>query len=82
MRYAEQILQASVHGLFDRMPLLVGFHVGEDLSLEVIEFDRCPGFTPSAELYEEIAEALAEAIDEQAEALELVRNRTFARTLQ
>ena len=82
MGYAEQILQASVHGLFDRMPLLVGFHVGEDLSLEAIEFDRLPGFTPTAELYEEIAEALAEAIDEQAEALELLRNRTFARTLQ
>ena len=82
MRQAEQILQASVHGLFERMPLLVGFHVGDDLSLAEIEFDRWPGFTPSDELYEEIAAALLEAIDERAEALELVRNRTFARTLQ
>ena len=82
MKHTEQIVQASVLGLFNRVPLLAGFHVGDDLSLVEIEFDRLPGFTPSEELYEEIASALLEAIDERGEALELLRNRTFARTLQ
>ena len=78
----EAILQSSVNALFRRMPLLVGFHVGDDLSLAEIEFDRCPGFTPGEEQYEEIASALLEAFDEREDALDLLRNRTFARTLQ
>lgn len=82
MRHAEQIVQASVLGLFSRMPMLAGFHVADDLSLVEIEFDGWPGFTPSDELYEEIADALLGALDEGGEALHLIRNRTFARTLQ
>ena len=52
------------------------------MALTEIEFDRFPGFTPTEELYEEIASALLETLDERADALELLRNRTFARTLQ
>jgi hypothetical protein len=75
-------VESSVTALFRRMPLLAGFHVGDDLSLAEIEFDRWPGFTPGEELYEEIANALMEAIDDDRNAVELVRNRTFARSLQ
>ena len=82
MQRAEAVVQSSITALFHRMPLLVGFHVGDDLTLESIEFDRWPGFTPSDELYADIARALIQAIEERAEALELLRNRTFARTLQ
>jgi hypothetical protein len=82
MKHAEQIVQASILGLFNRVPMLAGFHVADDLSLLEVEFEHLPGFTPSAELYEEIASALLEAFDEREEALELMRNRTFARTLQ
>jgi hypothetical protein len=82
MERAEAVVQSSITALFRRLPLLAGFHVGDDLTLESIEFDRWPGFTPTEELYDEIAKALLAAIDEREEALELLRNRTFARTLQ
>lgn len=78
----EAIVQSKVSELFQRMPLLAGFHVADDMALIEIEFERLPGFTPSEEIYEEIASALLEALDERADALELLRNRTFARTLQ
>ena len=41
-----------------------------------------PGYTADADLYGEIADALAELADESPDALELLRGRTFARTLQ
>jgi hypothetical protein len=78
----EAIVQSRVSALFRRMPLLAGFHVTDDMALVEIEFDRMPGFNPTEELYEEIAGALLEAVEERAEALQLLRNRTFARTLQ
>jgi hypothetical protein len=78
----EAIVQSRVSALFQRMPLLAGFHVTDDMALVEIEFDRMPGFSPTEELYEEIAGALLEAVDEHEDALQLLRNRTFARTLQ
>jgi hypothetical protein len=78
----ESIVQSRVSALFQRMPLLAGFHVTDDMALVEIEFDRMPGFNPTEELYEEIAGALLEAVDEREDALQLLRNRTFARTLQ
>lgn len=82
MHRAEALVQSSMAALFRRIPFLIGFHVADDLALDEIEFDRWPGFTPSEELYEEIAKALLEAVDDREEALGLLRNRTFARTLQ
>jgi hypothetical protein len=78
----EAIVQSRVSALFQRMPLLAGFHVSDDMALVEIEFERFPGFTPSEELHEEIASALLEALDERADALDFLRNRTFARSLQ
>ena len=78
----EAIVQSRVSALFQRMPLLAGFHVTDDMALVEIEFDRMPGFSPTEELYEEIAGALLEAVEEREDALLLLRNRTFARTLQ
>jgi hypothetical protein len=75
-------IESSVMALFRRMPLLAGFHVGDDLSLAEIEFERWPGFNPGEELYEEIANALMDAIDDDRDAVEFLRNRTFARSLQ
>src|SRR5688572_20592064 len=59
----EAIVQSRVSALFQRMPLLAGFHVTHDMALVEIEFDHVPGFNPSEELYEEIADALLEALD-------------------
>lgn len=81
MKTASQVVESRVATLFRRLPQLAGFHIAGDLSVTEIEFERCPGFTPGRKLYEQIAAALAEAVEEREEALELLRNRTFARTL-
>jgi hypothetical protein len=76
-------LTAVVDALFRRCPSLVGFSVGElsasGLVVSNIETDPWPAHSP--ELVGEIAEALGGFVDEQPAARELLRGRTFARTL-
>ena len=81
MKTASQVVQSRLAKLFRRLPQLAGFHIAGDLSVTDVEFERCPGFTPGRKLYEEIAAVLAEALEDGEDALELLRNRTFARTL-
>lgn len=75
-------VDAAVNELFAAWPELYGFSVGQlegVLSLEDVAAD--PWGAHTAELPGEIAAALLELIDEQPEAAELLRGRTFARTL-
>ena len=76
-------LAAVVDSLFRRWPSLVGFSVGElpvsGLIVSDIETDPWPA--QSQELFGEIAGTLREFVEEEPAARELLRGRTFARTL-
>lgn len=77
-----EILHQRVHELFHAMPALLGFEVSPDLRVSGIEL------APWAQVAEEeasvgeaIFEALSGVLAEDAAAAELMRGRTFARTL-
>lgn len=82
MKPSETLVQARIEALFRRLPMLSGFVVEDDLLLSDVAISAWPGYSAGAELYGEIAHTLAEVVDERPEALELLRGRTFARTLQ
>lgn len=94
MKAVESHLEAVVAELFERLPALVGFSVQQldappaepahmqlenELVLADVETFPWPG--QRAELLGEIALPLLELIDEEPEARELLRGRTFVRTL-
>ena len=79
----ENELAAVVAGLFRRWPSLMGFSVAQILAgvvvISDIETDPCRA--QSQELFGEIAGALREFVEKEPAAHELLRGRTFARTL-
>ena len=79
----ETELASVVQALFRRWPSLVGFSVGElpvsGLIVSDIETDPWPA--QSHELFGEIAGTMREFVEEEPAARELLRGRTFARTL-
>jgi hypothetical protein len=76
------LLEARIGGLFQRLPMLSGFAVQHDLYISDVAIDTWPGLTAGADLYEEIADTIAALLDERPDTKELLRARTFARTLQ
>jgi hypothetical protein len=72
-------IASTVHEIFAACPELCGFSVSGELQLSDVEVH--PRLAQSERLVGEIAEALSDLIDEQPEAVELLRGRTFARTL-
>jgi hypothetical protein len=87
---------ATIESLFQRYPALSGFSVrgldeipdncsrsGEDGELFVSDIGILPSLTTEqyGEIFEEIASTLADLLAEQPDATELLRGRTFARTL-
>jgi hypothetical protein len=81
----EAEVAAVVDALFRRWPSLVGFSVQEaqtpstELVLADVETD--PWRAQSREIYGEIVGALLELMDDEPAVRELLRGRTFARTL-
>jgi hypothetical protein len=78
----ESLVRSRIEALFRRLPMLCGFAVEEDLLISELAISTWPGYSPGPDLYKDIADALAELVDERPDALELLRGRTFARTLQ
>ena len=75
-------IDTTVGDIFATCPELSGFSVGQidgELCLSDVETD--PYRVKSEELLGQIAAALLELIDENPQAAELLRGRTFARTL-
>ncbi len=87
---------ASIESLFSRYPALSGFSVrglddvpdncsrsGDDSELFVSDIGISPFLTTEqyGEIFEQIASTLSDLLAEQPEATELLRGRTFARTL-
>jgi len=77
-------LEEQLQSLFARCPELSGFSVrGEADELFVSDVGISPrlGAEQYGEIYQEIANTLSLLLDEQPEAGELLRGRTFARTV-
>jgi len=77
-------LEDQLHSLFSRCPDLSGFSVrGENQDLFVSDVGVSPRLSAEqyGEIFEDIANTLSEVLDEQPEASEWLRGRTFARTL-
>lgn len=75
-------VNATVNEIFANWPALHGFSVGEldgALSLDDVAVDPWGG--DAEELPRHIAEALLELIDEEPDAVQFLRGRTFARSL-
>ena len=69
---------------FARLPLLLGVTYHEDLSLADVAMQPCPGSDWSDAVYSDIDNEISALVAEveHAGATELLRGRTFARTLQ
>lgn len=78
---AKAFVAARVDALFKRLPVVCGFSLSRDLRVVDLVWHGWPGYTPSAQLYLDVAEAIGALLEERPEAAELLRGRTFARTL-
>jgi hypothetical protein len=79
---AREIFEARMAALFEHIPTLSGFYVEADLSVAELSIHTWPGWSASPELGEDIARFLQDMIDERPDVAELLRGRTFARSLQ
>lgn len=66
-QHTEAVVSRHVHELFKRLPMLSGF--------------TCPGYTAGVYLYEKVMQSLLEFAEEHPGAAQLMRGRTFARTV-
>ena len=80
----ERHLQEQLESLFARCPDLCGFSVraeAEDLYVSDIGISPRLSAEQYGEIYQDIADTLGELLEEDAQAGEWLRGRTFARTL-
>jgi len=76
------IFRARVAVLFERLPMLCGFHVTEDLGVVEVAVHGWPGWTPPGDLGRVLCAALEDLIEDNAEdTVDLLRGRTFARAV-
>src|SRR5438309_12015152 len=81
---SQSLIERRVREAFARLPLLLGVTFDQDLSLADVEIQPCPGCDWSDDVYGEVDAEISELIAElkHACASQLLRRRTFARTLQ
>ena len=79
--HTEAIVEEHVDSLFRRLPMLSGFSLRHDLELADVAVQTWPGYSAGPELYQELVDMLAELAEKRPEAVELLRGRTFARSL-
>jgi hypothetical protein len=80
----ERHLQQQLESLFERCPDLCGFSVREEAQeLYVSDIGISPRLSAVqyGEIYQDIAETLGELLEEEPQAGDWLRGRTFARTL-
>ncbi len=80
----ERDLQEQLESLFARCPDLCGFSVREEAQeLYVSDIGISPRLSAEqyGEIYEDIAETLGELLEQEPQAEEWLKGRTFARTL-
>lgn len=78
------LIERRVRQAFARLPLLLAVTFDQDLSLADIEVQPCPGCDWSDQVYGDVDAEISALVAEvkHAGASELLRGRTFARTLQ
>ena len=74
-------LSARVEALFRRCPALHGFSLDSELFVAELACHPPLDGQRAAMVADEIAHSLSELVDEEPEAAELMRGRTFARSL-
>ncbi len=77
----EAIVTRHVDELFKRLPMLSGFLLQPDLKVTELSVFTWPGYTAGRDLYEEVMQSLDDLAEELPEAVQLMRGRTFARTV-
>ena len=83
MKAGRQV-EKHLESLFSRCPDLCGFSVsvdGGDLTVSDVGISPRLSAEQYGEIFQDIARTLSELLDEQPEAGEVLRGRTFARTL-
>ena len=83
-RHSRQLEEFNAHlrVLFDRLPMLSGFHVAQDLSLVEVTIYGSRGAAAPSEVVDEIcSEVEALVVDLSDDAVELLRGKTFARAI-
>jgi hypothetical protein len=76
-----EAFEARIATLFEEVPFLSGFYVKPDLSVAELSVFTWQGWSVSPELGEDIGRFLRDLVVDQPELAELIRGRTFARTL-
>jgi hypothetical protein len=74
------IFTERITALFERLPILCGFHVTEGLAVVEVTFHH-GGFRSAREARERICATLDELLDDLSGGVELLRGRTFARAI-
>ena len=77
----EAVVSRHVHDLFKRLPILSGFWLGPDLQVVELSVFTWPGYAAGPDFYEAVMQSLVELAEEHPEAVELMRERTFARAV-
>jgi hypothetical protein len=80
-QHAEAIVVRHVHHLFERLPMLSGFWLQDDLKLAELSIFTWPGCTAELDVQEEVMQSLIELAAEYPEAVQFMRGRTFARVV-
>ena len=80
-QHTEAIVARHVRQLFQRLPMLSGFWLRPDLKVAELSVFTWPGYTAGRDLYDQVTESLVQLADECPEAVQLMRGRTFARTV-
>jgi hypothetical protein len=76
------VFRARVAVVFERLPMLCGFHVTDNLSVVEVSVHGWPGWTPPEDLHGVLCAILEDLIEDCAEeATEVLRGQTFARAL-
>ena len=78
---SNQAIQTQIAGLFQRLPMLAGFSVRDDLEVADVAVYSWPGYVAGQDLYDDLMEALVDLAEEQPGAIDVLRGRTFARAL-
>jgi hypothetical protein len=84
MNTHRQSIQDELESLFARCPDLCGFSVrGDENELFVSDIGIAPRLSAEqyGEIFQDIARTLSELLEEQPEACDVLRGRTFARVL-
>ena len=80
---SQGLIDERVRAAFARVPLLLAITFDEDLSLADVEVQPCPGCDWNDEVYIDVDAEVSALVAElrRVGASELLRGRTFARTL-